>query len=105
MRKEVFVQYGPDNEVAIVVHDGGAPMSADEARRWLDEQFLAHECEPLRASGKVLTADKVLALAAEVGLDKLSADSSFRDQFGRAVLAALGREMVRVDVDGRAVTY
>ncbi len=105
MRKEVFVQFGPDSEVAIVVHDAGAAMSADEARRWLDEQFIAHDCEPLRASGKVLTADKVLALAAEVGPGKLHADTAFRDQFGRAVLAALGRDMVRVDVDARAVTY
>ena len=36
-------------------------MTSEEARRWLDEQFVANECEPLRATGKVLTADKVLA--------------------------------------------
>ena len=40
-----------------------APMSMDEGRRWLDDQFIALDCEPLRPSGKVLLADKVLVVA------------------------------------------
>ena len=104
MRKEVFVQFGAGAEVAIVVA-AGSEMAADEARRWLDEQFVANDCEPLRASGKVLTADKVLALAAGVGAQRFESDAVFRDAFGRAVVAALGRAMVRVDVDGGAITF
>ena len=34
-----------------------------QARRWLDDEFTRLDCEPLRASGKVLLADKVLTVA------------------------------------------
>jgi hypothetical protein len=78
---------------------------ADDARRWLDEQFIAEDCEPLRASGKVLTVDKVLALADAVGPERFEADPGFAADFARAVLAALSRPVVTVDVDGGAVTF
>src|SRR5256885_13859435 len=38
---------------------GLTPMSSDEGRHWLDQQFISMDCEPLRASGKVLLADKL----------------------------------------------
>jgi hypothetical protein len=80
-------------------------MPADQARRWLDEQFTANDCEPLRASGKVLTADKVLALADGVGPQRFEADVAFRDSFAHAGVSALGQAVVRVDVEGRALTF
>ena len=105
MRQEVFVGFGHGREVEIPV-PAGVPMAADEARRWLDEQFVAHECEPLRATGKVLTVDKVLVLAGAIGPDRLEKDEAFRTAFGRAVATALGnRGVVRVDVEAGAVTF
>ena len=65
MRSTVVVHFGPSDDVTLYL-DGPA-MAADEARAWLDEQFVHEDCEPLRASGKVLIADKVLALAHTVG--------------------------------------
>ena len=44
-----------------------SPMSHEAARVWLDEQFTRLDCEPLRASGKVLTADKVLVVTQAAG--------------------------------------
>jgi len=104
MRQEVFVRFGPRSEFEIPVHATPA-MPADEARRWLDEQFIANDCEPLRPSGKVLTADKVLALADGVGPERFETDADFRDSFARAVVAALGQAVVRVDVQARSLTY
>jgi hypothetical protein len=103
MRQEVFVRFDPRTEFEIPVH--GATMPADEARRWLDEQFTVNDCEPLRASGKVLTADKVLALADGVGPQRFEADVAFRESFARAVVSALGQAVVRVDVEARALTF
>jgi hypothetical protein len=103
MRQEVFVRFDPRTEFEIPVH--GAALPADEARRWLDEQFTANDCEPLRASGKVLTADKVLALADGVGPQRFEADVAFRESFARAVVSALGQAVVRVDVEARALTF
>ena len=102
MRKDVIVRFGAGREVELTAH---ADMPADEARRWLDEQFVAHECEPLRASGKVLTADKVLALADGVGPERFATDAVFGEAFARAVLGALAQPVVRIDVESRALVY
>jgi hypothetical protein len=105
MRREVFVCFGPRAEFEIAVHADAPGMPAEDARRWLDEQFLANDCEPLRPSGKVLTAEKVLSLADGVGPERFAQDAAFRDAFARAVVAALGQAVVRVDVEARAVTF
>ncbi len=105
MRPTLIVQFTPDRPQEIAPPAGLAPMSADEARRWLDEQFLANDCEPLRASGKVLTADKVMALARAAGAARFADDSAWSLAFARATLAALARPLVKVDVAGGAISY
>ncbi len=84
--------------------DGQVPMGNEEGRNWLDAQFTALECEPLRASGKVLTADKVLTVAMAAGAKRF-ADAQWSLDFARAASAALGRPVVRVDVPSMAITY
>ena len=68
------------------------------------EQFLRLECEPLRASGKVLTADKVLTVASAAGAQLLS-DPVWSLEFARAASAALAKAVVRVDVPAMAISY
>ena len=104
MRQEVFVRFDARTEFQIPVHAGAAPMASDEARRWLDDQFLANDCEPLRLSGKVLTADKVLTVAMAAGAGRF-ADPAWSMDFARATSAALGKPVVRVDVPSMAITY
>lgn len=84
--------------------EGQASMDNQEARGWLDAQFTALGCEPLRASGKVLTADKVLTVAMAAGADRF-ADPQWSMGFARAASAALGKPVVRVDVPSMAITY
>ena len=72
MRQTVIVQFVPDQPQEITLHADAPALAADLARRWLDEQFVANDCEPLRPSGKVLTADKVMALATTVGPAKFA---------------------------------
>ena len=103
MRNEVIVVWDAVQEFKISL-EGVAPMPADEARRWLDEQFVALECEPLRASGKLLSADRVLCIAQAAGPQRL-ADAAWAQSFARAAVAALGQIAVRVDVPALAVTY
>ena len=105
MRKVVIVQFEADQPQEFALHVDEIQPAADEARRWLDEQFVANDCEPLRPSGKVLTAEKVLSLADGVGPERFAQDAAFRDAFARAVVAALGQAVVRVDVEARAVTF
>ncbi len=84
--------------------DGVEPMAHEDARRWLDNEFTRMECEPLRASGKVLMADKVLTVAAAAGAPMLG-DRAWLADFARATSAALARPVVRVDVQSMTINY
>ena len=83
------------------------PMPHDMARSWLDEQFTFLGCEPIRATGKVLTADKVLCVAQAAG------EARFRDAehhawavaFAKAASAALAKPVVSVDVSAMTLSY
>lgn len=101
MQSFVTVQLSLDNQFQLLANDG---LSALEARQWLDQQFVALDCEPLRASGKVLTADKVLAIAAQADRSHWS-DTAWAQQFANATVAALARPVVKVDVPALAIKF
>ncbi len=103
MRSEVIVQVDADQEFRINL-EALTPMAPDAARRWLDEQFVALECEPLRATGKLLTADRVLCVAQAAGAQRL-AEPEWAQTFARAASASLGKPVVRIDVKAMAVSY
>ncbi len=103
MRSEVTVTLNQEHEYQINL-EGVEPLGNEEARRWLDDEFVRLDCEPLRPSGKVLLADKVLVVAASAGKALLS-DPAWSLQFARAAKAALGRDAIRVDVPMMAVTF
>ena len=103
MRSEVIVQLAAGQEFSVNL-DALEPMSLDAARHWMDEQFIALECEPLRATGKLLSADRVLCVAQAAGAARL-ADSAWMNEFARAASASLGKSMLRIDVAAMSVTY
>ncbi len=105
MRQAVIIQFNAQGAQEIDLHAHESPLPADAARRWLDEQFLAHDCEPLRPTGKVLTADKVMALATAAGAAQFARDADWAQAFARATLGALGRPIVKVDVAAGAISY
>ncbi|WP_284334892.1 hypothetical protein [Comamonas sp. NoAH] len=103
MISEVIVQLSADQQFRTNV-DRLPPMGNEEARRWLDSQFTELECEPLRPSGKVLLADKVLVVAREAGARRLG-DEMWFQTYARATHAVLGRPVIKVDVSAMTVTY
>ena len=103
MHREVTVTLAQNLEFRFDL-EHAEPMANEEARRWLDDEFTRLDCEPLRASGKVLLADKVLTVAQAAGATLL-ADREWSSQFARAAVAALTRPVVRVDVAAMAVTF
>ena len=103
MRSEVTVTLSRNEEFKVDLEDQ-APLTNEEGRRWLEDQFVALECEPLRASGKVLAADKVLTVA-QAGGKRLLANPEWSLQFARAAKAALGKPVVRVDLTSMAISY
>ena len=103
MRSQIVVILDKGVELSFNVADAPA-LAPDVARQWLDAQFTELDCEPLRASGKVLTADKVLRVTEAAGA-ALFADPKWAASYVGAVHAALVKPMIRVDVPAMAVTY
>ena len=102
MRHDVLVQFDDQHTVQITV-DSEALPPADAARAWLDSEFTRLECEPLRPSGKLLTADKLLVLAQEAGRSGFE-DPAWRQAFGRAVIGQLQRPTVTIDLRSMKVS-
>ena len=103
MKSEVSVTFKDAAPLRINL-EKAEPMTPEAARAWLDEQFTELECEPLRLTGKVLNADKVLIVAQAAGPSRF-ADAKWAQQFGRSASAALGKPVVNVDVPGASVGY
>jgi hypothetical protein len=79
-------------------------MERDVARQWLDAQFVELECEPLRATGKLLMTDRVVVVAQAAGPVKF-ADAQWALSFAQAASAVLGKPTVNVDADSLTITY
>ena len=103
MRSEVTVTFKGASPVRIDLNEV-QPMPHDVARWWLDDQFTQMGCEPLRPTGKLLTADKVVVVAEAAGPVKFT-EPKWSLEFARAVSAALGKPVVHIDVTLLSITY
>lgn len=84
--------------------DPDQAMDRETAHRWLDDQFTEMECEPLRATGKLLMADRVVVVAQAAGPAKF-ADSAWALAFAKSSSAVLGKQIINVDADSLSITY
>ena len=103
MRSEVSVKFNNAAPVRVAIHPEQA-MERDAARQWLDQQFTEMECEPLRATGKLLMADRVVVVAQAAGPAKF-ADAQWAQAFAYAASAVLGKPVINVDADTLSITY
>lgn len=101
MRHHVIVKFANGGEVDLRPTE---VLSPEAARAWLDREFTRLECEPVRASGKVLFADKVLAVAQAAG-SAAFADAAWAEQFARAAAGALGKPTIGIDLENAAIGY
>ncbi len=99
MSSEVVVTFSRTGEYHFRVHETDlAAASEREATNWLDEQWTALECEPVRPSSKVLLLDKVLGIARNAGEPRFAEQGPWARTFARSVSRLLGRPVVVVDV-------
>ena len=101
MRHEVFVKFAGLADIALRPAE---PMGLEAARQWLDNEFQRLEATISRPSGKVLLADKVLAIAEAAGSQGF-ADAAWADAYARAAAGALRRPLIRVDVPNVSVGF
>ena len=100
-RITVIFQTGAPVDIQL---DGTEVLSFEAAHRWLDENFVRLECEPLRGSGKVLLADKLVGIAQAAG-PAAFADPAWALDYARAAAGALSKALIKVDVPRLAVSY
>ena len=103
MRSEVSETFKGSPPVRIDLNEV-QPMPHDVARWWLDDQFTQMACEPLRPTGKLLTADKVVVVAQAAGLARF-AEPKWAKEFARASSAALGKPVIHIDVASLTISY
>ena len=106
MRSQIIVKW-TDTAVYRFDLEEVQPLPHDQARSWLDEQFTVLQCEPIRLTGKVLTADKVLLVAQAAGPGYFSEPEhkEWATTFARAASAALAKPVVTVDLATMAIGY
>ena len=99
MRGTVIVSFARDREHEFRIAAGDKNAQTPEAAQaWLSQQFEEFGCTPRSMVGKVLILDKVLEVAREAGEKRFAEHGDWAERYARAVLAALERESVRVDV-------
>jgi len=103
MRSEVTVTFQNSPPVRMDLNEV-QPMPHDAARAWLDEQFTQMGCEPLRPTGKLLMADKVLVVAQAAGPSQF-ADAAWAQAFARAASASLAKPVIHIDVPAMSLSY
>ena len=103
MQSQVSVVQDEQTEWVFAL-DAAMPMTNAEARDWLDAQFVQLGSEPLRPTGKLLLADKVLVVARDAG-PRLLNDPQWSREFARAASAALDKPVVRIDLGAMTVSY
>ncbi len=103
MNRELKVTFGPRDEFILPL-DTVPVIDRQAAREWLDQEFVRLECEPIRASGKVLNADKVVRVAQSAG-PRGFADSAWARQFASAARTALDRDVIVIDADNATISF
>lgn len=102
MTGNVTIRFAADRELALRVAQAAERGSAV---RWLEDEFIRLGAEPLRASGKVLLADRLLSIAAAAGPDSFENDPEWAARYAANAVAALGHDIVTVDLDAMRVRY
>jgi len=106
MRYQVIVSFGKDKEYSYEFSQSDLDeSSADEARRWFDKEFSELKCEPTNRVGKVLIIDKILNVARSGGEQRFIDGKSWAAKFARYTALALGRDIIRVDVEALSIGY
>jgi hypothetical protein len=96
MQSEVRVIQDERTEWRFELDKRRADETTPQARDWLDAQFTQLGSEPLRPTGKLLLADKVLVVARDAGRAVCSDDPAVGPQdFARAASAVLAKPVVQ----------
>jgi hypothetical protein len=102
---QVVVSFGGDDDYAFKFAADAASLDAAAARAWFDAEFVALEADVASPIGKVLNADRVLAVAKYAGARRFRDDHAWAESYARHAAALLARDTIRVDVPNYTLGY
>jgi len=99
MTYSVTVSFSRDRQYEFKFLDKDANLlTSAQAQEWLDHEWEDLDCVPTNPVGKVLRLDKVLLVAQYAGERRFAEAGDWAQRYARAVVSALGRDNVLVDV-------
>lgn len=104
MRSDVTIVFNVRQSIEQVVEIEPGGQASVDARDWFDATWVELDCEPLRASGKVLLLDKILGVARALGYANLK-DEAQAQEFARHAALALEKPRVTVDLPSLTVGF
>ena len=105
MTYNVTVSFSRDRQYEFKFLDNDANLlTSAQAQEWLDREWEDLDCVPTNPVGKVLRLDKVLLVAQYAGERRFSEGGDWAQRYARAVVSALSRDTVLVDIAEHEVT-
>lgn len=105
MRSDVTIVFSARQSLELIVEVEPGGQASIDARNWFDDSWAELDCEPLRASGKVLLLDKILGVADALGYTALSKDPAQAQEFARQSALALEKPRITIDLPNLSVGF
>ena len=105
MRCVVTIIFGPEQSLEIPVDVVVSEMATMNAREWFEDRWVSLECEPIRASGKVLLLDKILSVTETLGYPLLSQSSDYAEELAIHTALVLKKPLITVDLVDQMVGF
>ena len=106
MLHHVKVSFGKGRDYEFQFSDSDlSGLTAEQARRWIDNEYTTLECESSSPMGKVLIIDKILSVAKYGSEQRFIDGKEWATNFCRSAALALGRDTVRIDVAEFVIGY
>lgn len=103
MRCDVNFIFTPTRKLEVQLNMAPEAALAAQSQQWLVQKWEELDCEPLRASGKVLVLDRILGITDALGYDFLLKHDEQRNTLARHCVNALGSRHITVDLTGLSV--
>lgn len=105
MRCVVTIVFDPEQKIELAVDVVTSSLAAMYAREWFEDSWIRLECEPTRASGKVLLLDKVLSVTEALGYPLLSQSTDHSHELATQTALALKKPVITIDLTDQTVAF
>ena len=103
MQYEVALRFNATQQISIVINKQKV-LSCEQAKQWLESQCVQLKAAPLRDTGPMRTADKIIAVALAAGQQRYISDVEFTHSYAGAAAGILACASLKIDVENKQVS-